>query len=116
MSPGVTTGQLTLDGLVSHPTPPSLTLGLHRDEVCTLYLVFKEPRTYFHSPADASSNLLDLAPALFGGTFQTYDDYHFPVNPFLRCVQDFFGHLFEAHCVSFEFANSQETFQAAATF
>jgi len=114
VSPPVTRGQLTLDGLVSQLPLCACALGFV--EVCTLYLVFKEPRTYFHSPADASSNLLDLAPALFGGTFQTYDDYHFPVNPFIRCVQDFFGHLFEAHCVSFEFANSQETFQAAATF
>ena len=55
-----------------------------------------------------SSNLLDLAPALFGGTFQTYDDYHFPVNPFFRYVQDIFGHLFEALGVSLEFANSQD--------
>ena len=45
-----------------------------------------------HGRAIHVSKNLDFAPALFGGTFQTYDDYHFPVNPFLRCIQDFFGH------------------------
>jgi len=27
---------------------------------------------------------LDFAPALFGGTFQTYDDFPSLVNPFFR--------------------------------
>jgi hypothetical protein len=44
----------------------------------------KDHRLFFQpfSPADAPSNRLDFAPALFGGTFQTYDDLPYLVNLF----------------------------------
>src|SRR6185503_4166713 len=85
VSPLVTKEQLTLDGLVARLEPRSCELRSYR-MCCTLYLVFKEPRTTgFHarfSPADASSILLDFAPALFGGTLRIYDDLPSLVNPF----------------------------------
>ncbi|HEU5132076.1 MAG TPA: hypothetical protein VFT26_08245, partial [Pyrinomonadaceae bacterium] len=60
-------------------------------------------------------NLLDFRPALFGGTFQTYDDLTDPVNPFFAASKLFLDTLFEAHCVSCEFAKQPGDFQAAAT-
>ena len=114
MSPPVTRGQLTLDGLVSQLSLRACALSVV--EVCTLYLVFKEPRTLLPFPRDTSSNLLDLVSALFGGTFQTYFDLIDPVNHFFAVVQDIFGHLSEARCVSCEFAKQPGDFQAAATF
>jgi hypothetical protein len=103
---------LTLDGLVA-----STRLGLacvrlrqktsarqaqlHR-VCCTLYLVFKEPRTFGFqarfSPADASSGFLDSAPALFGGTFQAYDDFRCLVNPFFRLPRKLFRRLAWQRC------------------
>jgi hypothetical protein len=66
--------------------------------VCTLYLVFKEPRTigFFQSrfpPQTHASNYLDIAPALFGGTFQTYDDLPSLVNPFFAYGEKTFRRL-----------------------
>jgi len=66
--------------------------------VCTLYLVFKEPRTIglFQSrfpPQTHASNFLDNAPALFGGTFQTYDDLPSLVNPFFAYRRKTFRRL-----------------------
>jgi hypothetical protein len=40
-------------------------------------------------PQDALSNILDIAPALFGGTFQSYDDYPSLVNPFFATGENF---------------------------
>ncbi|MGH9220393.1 MAG: hypothetical protein ACRD1W_13895, partial [Vicinamibacterales bacterium] len=46
-----------------------------------------------NSPTDAPSKLLDFAPALFGGTFQTYDDVAFPVNQYFAFRRKSFGDL-----------------------
>ena len=47
-------------------------------------------------PRIAPSILLDFAPALFGGTFQTYDDFPSLVNPFLACSENL-GAVFRLH-------------------
>ena len=40
-------------------------------------------------PARPRSILLDTIVALFGGTFQTYDDFAFPVNQFFAFLRKF---------------------------
>jgi hypothetical protein len=94
VSSPVTREQLTLDGLVFFAFPRSVAEAspcgktsapeARKSLVCTLYLVFKEPRTLRSFPTNAPSNYLDFAPALFGGTFQTYDDLPSLVNHFFR--------------------------------
>ncbi len=96
----VTKEQLTLDGLVARfgfrpCSPPSSfdfggTSPSASSNVCTLYLVFKEPRTTYRPPADAPSNLLDLAPALFRGTLRIYDDLPSLVNLFFAYGEKIF--------------------------
>jgi hypothetical protein len=70
----------------------SLALGRRR----VLHALSSFQRTkdlVFLSPADAPSILLDIAPALFGGTFQTYDDVAFPVNQYFAFRRKSFGDL-----------------------
>ena len=53
---------------------------------------FQRTKDYaFRPPTDASSNLLDFAPALFRGTLRIYDDLPIRVNPFFRYCEKTFG-------------------------
>jgi hypothetical protein len=99
VSPTVTSEQLTLDGLVymlDFSGPRALQ---HKEakKLCVLHALSSFQRTKDcpasrpFSPAAAPSNLLDFAPALFGGTFQAYVDFPDPVNPFFACCEKSLG-------------------------
>jgi hypothetical protein len=102
-------GALTLDGLVALVLPPPSShcggrnprAGGARKESCTLYLVFKEPRTpgFFRPvyPHDCVIQLLGFAVRPFWGNLSNLRRLTFPSQPFFRIsakksLGDFLGH------------------------
>ena len=81
------TEQLTLDGLVARFGSRALRPSASSN-VCTLYLVFKEPRTltFRHFPRGRVIQFLGLCPGPFWGNLSNLRRLPFPVNPFFACI------------------------------